>query len=67
MLPRRRRPQRRAPGPTDLFIERTLKWDADLERKVAALNVAQVNAALRKYVSVDKVSIFKAGDFARSN
>ena len=50
----------------DLFLERTLKWDADLERKVAALNAAQVNAALRKYVSVDKVSIFKAGDFARS-
>jgi zinc protease len=52
---------------TDLYLERTLKWDADLERKVAALNVAQVNAALRKYVSVDKVSIVKAGDFARSN
>ena len=49
----------------DLYLERTLKWDADLERKVAALNVAQVNAALRKYVSVDKVSIFKAGDFAK--
>jgi zinc protease len=31
----------------DLFLERTPKWDADLERKVAALNVAQVNAALR--------------------
>ena len=50
---------------TDLYLERTLKWDADLERKVAALNVAQVNAALRKYISVDKVSIFKAGDFAK--
>jgi len=52
---------------TDLYLERTLKWDRDLESKVAALDVAQVNAALRKYVSVDKVSIFKAGDFARSN
>jgi zinc protease len=50
----------------DLFLERTLKWDADVERKVAALTVAQVNAALRKYVSLEKVSIFKAGDFARS-
>ena len=50
----------------DLFLERTLKWDADLERKVAALNAAQVNAAMRKYVSLDKVSIFMAGDFARS-
>jgi zinc protease len=49
----------------DLYLERTLKWDSDLERKVAALDVAQVNAALRKYVSVDQVSIFKAGDFAK--
>ncbi len=50
---------------TDLFLERTLKWDADLEKKVAALTVDQVNAALRKYVSLEKVSIFKAGDFAK--
>ncbi|HXD74680.1 MAG TPA: insulinase family protein, partial [Vicinamibacterales bacterium] len=50
----------------DLFIERTFKYDADLERKVAALNVAQVNAALRKFVTLDNVSIFKAGDFAKS-
>jgi len=51
---------------TDLFLERTLKYDADLERKVAALTVAQVNAALRKYVTLDEVSIFKAGDFAKN-
>jgi len=50
----------------DLFLERTVKWDADLERKVQALDVAQVNAALKKHVSLDSVSIFKAGDFARS-
>ena len=49
---------------TDLYLERTLKWDADVERKVAALTVVQVNAALRKHVSLDAVSIFKAGDFA---
>jgi zinc protease len=48
---------------TDLFLERTLKFDADVERKVAALTAPQVNAAMRKYVSLDKVSIFKAGDF----
>ena len=51
---------------TDLYLERTFKRDTDLENKVQALTAAQVNAALRKYVSVDKVSIFKAGDFARS-
>jgi len=51
---------------TDLYLERTFKRDTDLENKVQALTAAQVNAALKKYVSVDKVSIFKAGDFARS-
>jgi zinc protease len=51
---------------TDLYLERTFKRDTDLENKVQALTTAQVNAALRKYVSVDKISIFKAGDFARS-
>jgi zinc protease len=51
---------------TDLYLERTFKRDTDLENKVQALTAAQVNAALRKYVSVDKMSIFKAGDFARS-
>jgi zinc protease len=51
---------------TDLYLERTFKRDTDLENKVQALTAAQVNAALRKYVSVDKVTIFKAGDFARS-
>lgn len=48
---------------TDLFVERTMKYDADLERKVAALTVDQVNAALRKYVSLDKMSVVKAGAF----
>jgi zinc protease len=51
---------------TDLYLERTFKRDTDLENKVQGLTAAQVNAALRKYVSVDKVSIFKAGNFARS-
>src|SRR5262249_8064227 len=48
----------------DLFLERTLKWDADLERKVAALTVEQVNAAVRKHISLEAVTIVKAGDFA---
>ncbi len=51
----------------DLYLERTFKRDSDLEAKVQALTVDQVNATLRKYVSVDKVSVFKAGDFAKSN
>jgi zinc protease len=51
---------------SDLFVERTLKWDADVERKVAALTVAQVNAAVRRHIRLDAVTIVKAGDFARA-
>ncbi len=48
-----------------LFLKRTLEWDADFERKVAALTAEQVTAAFRKHVNLDKLSIFKAGDFAK--
>lgn len=48
------------------FWDRTMKWDADLEQKVGALTPADVNAALRKYIDVSKISIFKAGDFAKA-
>ncbi len=47
-----------------LFTNRTLDWDAELERKIAALNLEQVNAAIRKYFTPDKITIIKAGDFA---
>jgi zinc protease len=45
-------------------LERPLKWDADLETKIAALTPAQINAAFRKHIDPAGVSIVKAGDFA---
>ncbi len=45
---------------------RTMEWDADLDRRVAALKTADVNAALHKYIDVAKISFFKAGDFAKA-
>ncbi|MDQ3635523.1 MAG: insulinase family protein [Acidobacteriota bacterium] len=50
----------------DLFLGRTFKWDADFEQKVANVTAEQVNAAMKKYITPDKISIFKAGDFAKS-
>jgi zinc protease len=50
----------------DLYLERTFKRDTDLENKVQALTVAQVNATMRKHVSLEKMSVFKAGDFAKA-
>jgi zinc protease len=51
---------------TDLFIQRTLAWDAALEKKVEALTGEQILAAMRKYLDLSKMTIVKAGDFAKS-
>ncbi|MES2127990.1 MAG: pitrilysin family protein [Pseudomonadota bacterium] len=48
-----------------LTIERTMAYDKELEAKVAALTVAQVNEALRQYLKPANVSVISAGDFAR--
>src|SRR5262249_28308203 len=42
---------------------RTLAWDEQLDAKLQALTLEQVNAAFRKYVSPATVSIVKGGDF----
>lgn len=44
-------------------LDRPLKWDADLEAKLQALTPAQINAAFRKHIDPNGVSIVKAGDF----
>ncbi|HEY0428861.1 MAG TPA: pitrilysin family protein [Pyrinomonadaceae bacterium] len=49
-----------------LFLNRTFAWDDELEKKIQALTVEQVNAAMKKYLTPDKISIFKAGDFANA-
>jgi zinc protease len=49
-----------------LNINRTFAWDAEMEKKVAALTVEQVNAAMKKYINLDRMSIVKAGDFAKA-
>lgn len=49
-----------------LFIKRDLMWDEALEKKVAALTPEAVNAAMKKYLDPNKISVFKAGDFAKT-
>ena len=48
------------------FLNRTLAWDADLEKKVEALTAEQITAALRRHINPAKMSIVKAGDFAKA-
>jgi zinc protease len=50
---------------TFLFIDRTLHWDAELERKINALTPEQINAAMRRHITPAKLSIVKAGDFKK--
>jgi zinc protease len=46
------------------YLDRTTKWDADLEARVKALTAEQVNAAVRKHMDISKLIVVKAGDFA---
>ena len=47
-----------------LFLGRTLAWDAELEKKVMALDAAQIRAAMNRHLDLSKFVVMKAGDFA---
>ena len=48
-----------------LSIDRTMNFDKDLEAKVSALTVAQVNDALRQLLKPANISIITAGDVSK--
>ena len=45
---------------------RTLAWDEELDAKLQALTLEQVNAAIRRHLNTPQVSIVKGGDFKRA-
>jgi len=47
-----------------LFYGRTLAYDEELERRVAALTPDAINAVMRKYLVPGKMVVVEAGDFA---
>ncbi len=47
------------------YLDRTMAWEAELDARLAALTVEQVNAVWRKHVGSARFSAFEAGDFAR--
>ncbi|MEA2238645.1 MAG: zinc protease, partial [Thermoanaerobaculia bacterium] len=51
---------------TELFTNRTLAWDAALDKKISDLTAEQVNAAMKKWIDPSKITIVKAGDFAKA-
>jgi zinc protease len=48
------------------YMGRTMDWAARFEAKLRALTVEEVNAAIRKHIHPDKLSVFAAGDFAKA-
>jgi zinc protease len=49
------------------YLDRTMKWEADMEAKVMALTPAQIKAAMAKHLDPAKFSFFRAGDFKKAN
>jgi zinc protease len=47
----------------NLYYNRTMSWDAAQEKQISELTVDKVNAALRKYITPDKIVYVEAGDF----
>jgi len=50
-----------------LFIGRTLYWNEDFEKRIAALTAGDVTAAMRRHVDPAQFSVVKAGDFAKGS
>jgi zinc protease len=49
----------------NLFVGRTMQFQADLEAKIKALTPEAVEAALRKHIDPKQLSIVTAGDFKK--
>jgi zinc protease len=51
---------------TYLFLNRALAWDEEFEKKVNALTPDEIVAAMRRHLDPAKITIIKAGDFAKA-
>jgi len=49
-----------------MFVGRTLAWDGELEKKVAALTAEQIAEAMRRHIDPARITIVQAGDFAKA-
>lgn len=50
----------------NLFLKRTVAWEQELEDKVNALTPAQIQEAMKRHISLDQISIVKAGEFSKN-
>jgi zinc protease len=49
----------------ELYLDRTPAWEAELEKKIAALTNARILEAMRRHLDPAKITIVKAGDFGK--
>jgi len=50
----------------NLYMNRTMAWTEAFEAKIRGLTVEEVNAAIRKHIKPEMLSVFAAGDFAKA-
>ena len=50
----------------NLFLKRDMQWSKKLEDKMMSLTPEMINAAMAKYIDVDKMVLLRAGDFKRA-
>ena len=51
---------------SNLYFGRTMAWQAEREAEIRSLTVEQVNAAARRWIDPEKMTLVKAGDFAKT-
>lgn len=49
-----------------LYLDRTMAYDIELEKRIAALTPQLLLAAMRKHIDPSKITIVKAGDFTKT-
>lgn len=50
----------------NLYLGRTMDFQAQFDARLAALTVADVDAALKKHIDPARLSVYAAGDFAKA-
>jgi zinc protease len=51
----------------NLFVGRTMQFEADLEAKIKSLSVDEVNTVLRKHIDPKQLFVVTAGAFKDAN
>ncbi|UHQ23632.1 insulinase family protein [Lysobacter sp. 5GHs7-4] len=51
---------------SNLFLDRTMQFQADIDARLKTLTVEEVNAAIRKHFKPENLSVYVAGDFAKA-